>query len=171
MAPKKILAALPDEKMLPEAVVLSETGHSTVEFPLAQLDPKRSHAARSEVRQWPRGEWQLATANEEGRTGADVQHSFPQKCSTLLDQRHKEPNRLEESVAISDKKIFRHRSLGRLFATTTSHLTDIGSRQRAVYNRRAVGQTKLNGLLDQRARLGRRARLVGTRALPSAHPD
>jgi hypothetical protein len=78
---------------------------------------------------------------------------------------------LEESVAISDKKIFRHRSLGRLFATTTSHLTNIGSRQRAVYKRRAVGQTKLNGLLDQRARLGRRARLVGTRALPSAHFD
>jgi len=47
MAPKKILPAVPDEKMLPEAAVLSETGHSTVEFPLAQLDPKRSHAARS----------------------------------------------------------------------------------------------------------------------------
>ena len=52
MAPKKILAAVPDEKMLPEAVVFegAETGHSAVEFPLAQLDPKRSTrlAARSD---------------------------------------------------------------------------------------------------------------------------
>jgi hypothetical protein len=33
------VAVAPDEKMLPEVTVLSETSHSTVEFPMAQLDP------------------------------------------------------------------------------------------------------------------------------------
>jgi hypothetical protein len=32
----------PDEKMLPEVTVLSETGRSTVEFPMAQLDPEQT---------------------------------------------------------------------------------------------------------------------------------
>jgi hypothetical protein len=65
---RRILAAVPDEKMLPEAVVLSETGHSTVEFPLAQLDPKRSHAARSEVRQWPNPDQPLWSADSDKQT-------------------------------------------------------------------------------------------------------
>jgi hypothetical protein len=33
------VAVAPDEKMLPEVTVLSETSQSTVEFPMAQLDP------------------------------------------------------------------------------------------------------------------------------------
>src|SRR5882757_1023482 len=33
------VAVAPDEKMLPEVTVLSETSQSTVEFPTAQLDP------------------------------------------------------------------------------------------------------------------------------------
>jgi hypothetical protein len=38
----------PDEKMLPEVTVLSETSQSTVEFPMAQLDPKRALPINSE---------------------------------------------------------------------------------------------------------------------------
>jgi hypothetical protein len=89
MAPKKILAAVPDEKMLPEAVVLSETGHSTVEFPLAQLDPKRSHGARSEVRQWPNsvgllsGEGQVK-AGAAGRAPTRMDRVFGNCAATSL---------------------------------------------------------------------------------------
>ena len=39
----------PDEKMLPEVTVLSETSQSTVEFPMAQLDPKRKVPRRSTI--------------------------------------------------------------------------------------------------------------------------
>jgi hypothetical protein len=38
-APKKILAVVPDKKILPEVTILSETSHSTLELPMAQLDP------------------------------------------------------------------------------------------------------------------------------------
>jgi hypothetical protein len=36
------LAVAPDEKMLPEVTVLSETSQSSVEFPMAQLDPEQT---------------------------------------------------------------------------------------------------------------------------------
>jgi hypothetical protein len=41
-APKKILAVVPDKKILPEVTILSETSHSTLELPMAQLDPVRT---------------------------------------------------------------------------------------------------------------------------------
>lgn len=42
------MAVAPDEKILPEVTVLSETSRSTVEFPMAQLDPKRALPISSE---------------------------------------------------------------------------------------------------------------------------